>query len=225
LKIKILGISGSPRKGNTLKMVSKALEEAEKLPDVECSLITLKGKISPCVDCNKCPVDPPRKYCRISDKMDEIYPKLIDADGIIIGSPVYFGSVTAQVKAFMDRCRPLVRAGMLLRFKVGGAIAVGGGRHAGQEKTLSTIIDYFIITGIFPVGNQNTLQIGSTGLAWKAGEVENDKWFYEYFDSYVTAYDEAKQLGRSVAAVTKLIKAGKEVINIEKEIPSFKIKK
>jgi len=153
--VKILGISGSPRKGNTLELVEEALKAASEVAEVECKLITLRGKLSPCIDCDKCPVNPPDKYCTISDKMDEIYPLLIEADGIIIGAPVYFGTVNAQTKAFMDRCRPLGRAGGLLRFKVGGAIAVGACRHGGQEKTISAIVDYYILTGILPVGLPN----------------------------------------------------------------------
>lgn len=220
--IKILGISGSPRKGNTLELVEEALKAASEVTEVECKLITLWGKLYPCIDCDKCPVNPPNKYCSISDKMDEIYPLLIEANGIIIGSPVYFGTVSAQTKAFMDRCRPLGRAGGLLRFKVGGAIAVGGSRHAGQEKTISAIVDYFILAGIFPVGLHTTLQVGATGVAWRKGKIKDDSWFAEHLNNKVTPFDEARQLGRTVAVMSKVMKAGLGVINAKEELSAWK---
>jgi len=221
--VKILGISGSPRKGNTMELVQKALDAAAEVPDVKCQLVTLRGKLSPCIDCDKCPVNPPEKYCTISDKMDEIYPLLIEADGIIIGAPVYFGTVNAQTKAFMDRCRPLGRAGMLLRFKVGGAIAVGACRHGGQEKTISAIIDYFVLTGIMPVGMHTTLQVGTTGVAWRKDKLKNDFWFAEHINRKVTPFDEARELGRTVAIMSKVLKAGLEAVPARKELSGWKM--
>jgi multimeric flavodoxin WrbA len=221
--VKILGISGSPRKGNTLELVEEALKAASEVAEVECKLITLRGKLSPCIDCDKCPVDPPRKYCAISDKMDDIYPLLVEADGIIIGAPVYFGTVNAQTKAFMDRCRPLGRAGALLRFKVGGAIAVGACRHAGQEKTISAIVDYYILSGIHPVGLQTTLQVGATGVAWRTGKIKDDSWFAEHINDTITPFDEARQLGRTVAVMSKVMKAGLEVVDAKEELSAWKM--
>jgi multimeric flavodoxin WrbA len=225
LKIKIIGICGSPREGNTLSLVKESLIGAKDIGEVECELISLRGKLSPCVDCDKCPVNPPEKYCQLSDKMDEIYPKLIEADGIIIGSPVYFGTVTAQTKAFMDRCRPLGRAGMLLNYKVGGAIAVGGCRHGGQEKTLAAIIDYFILSGIFPVGLNNTLQVGATGVAWRKGKIEEDFWISEHLHRKVTPFNEAYRLGKTVAVMSKVMKTGLKEINPGHYIDGWKIEK
>ncbi len=223
MKVKILGISGSPRKGNTLMMVNKALEAASEIEGVESSILDLRGKINPCIDCDKCPVNPPQKHCKVSDKMDDIYPKLIEADGIIIGSPVYCNTINAQTKALMDRCRPLVREGMLLRYKVGGAIAVGGGRHAGQEKAVSAIIDFFLVHGMYPVGLPVTLQIGATGLAWRAKSVMNDNWIWQYQDCKISAFYEAEQLGNAVAVMSKVMKEGLKHINPKDYIKVFKI--
>ena len=222
--VKILGISGSPRKGNTLELVQEALKAASEVSEVECKLIDLRGKLSPCIDCDKCPVDPPRKYCAISDKMDKIYPLLLEADGIIIGAPVYCGTVNAQVKAFMDRCRPLRRAGASMRFKVGGAIAVGASRHAGQEKTISTIIDYYILKGIFPVGlSSGTHRVGATGVAFRKGKIKDDFWFSDFLNKKITPFDEAHQLGISVAVMSKVMKAGLEVVNAKEELSAWKM--
>lgn len=223
LNVNILGICGSPRKGNTFQMVKKALEAANKVQGISTSFIHLKSKISPCLDCNKCPVNPPEKFCIISDKMDEIYPKLIEADGIIIGSPVYFGTVTAQTKAFMDRCRPLGRAGSLLRFKVGGATAVGGLRHGGQEKTLSAIIDYFLMTGMCPIGLGTPPEVGACGVAFNLGKITEDIWYRDAIKSKISGLDEASQLGRTVALMSKIVKSGLKEVDIAKELVPFKV--
>jgi len=87
--------------------------------------------------------------------MTEIYPLLERADGIIVASPVYFGCMTAQLKALFDRTRVLRRQGFLLSGKVGGAIAVGGSRNGGQEKTLQAIHDWMHIQGMIVVGDNN----------------------------------------------------------------------
>ncbi len=222
-KVRILGISGSPRKGNTEALVAAALKGAAEIPGVETEMVSLRGKLLPCIDCDKCPVDPPDKYCAIDDKMSEIYPKMVAADGIIIGAPVYFGTVNAQVKMLMDRCRPLGRAGMLLRYKVGGAIAVGGARHGGQEKAIGTIVDYFVLTGMYPVGLWDVLQVGAGGLAWRPGKIEGDEWFCEFTGDKVTGFGQCGQLGRTVAAMSKAVKAGVKQANPDQYLKLWKI--
>ncbi len=87
--------------------------------------------------------------------MAEIYPLLEDADGIVVASPVYFGCMTAQLKALFDRTLMLRRQGFLLSGKVGGAIAVGGSRNGGQEKTVQAIHDWMHIHGMIVVGDNS----------------------------------------------------------------------
>ena len=71
---------------------------------------------------------------------------------MIIGSPVYFGNVTAQLKMLMDRSRPL-RMDFKLKNKVGGAISVGGSRNGGQETTISAIHEFMLIHDVIIVGD------------------------------------------------------------------------
>lgn len=223
----ILGISGSPRvNGNTDRMIQYCLKAAAEIEDVHVDFINLRGKLSGCIDCDKCPVDPPRKYCLINDKMDEIYPKLINADGIILGSPTYFGTITAQMKAFMDRCRPMGRAGSLLRYKVGGALTVGACRNGGQEKALGAMIDYFVLTGLIPVGLTRILQVGVSGLAWRPGNIYDDTWRAEFLpEEQVTWQAQCKELGRSVVAVAKMIKAGRSIEDPDKYVEGWKLER
>ncbi len=77
------------------------------------------------------------------------------ADGIIVASPVYFGTVTAQLKAIFDRTIPFRRQGLRLKDKIGCAITVGGARNGGQEKAIETIHAWMHIQGMIVVGDSS----------------------------------------------------------------------
>jgi multimeric flavodoxin WrbA len=85
--------------------------------------------------------------------MTEVLSSMQRADGIIIASPVYFGSITAQLKAVFDRTIPLRRQGLRLKDKVGCAVSVGGSRNGGQEKALETVHAWMHIHGMIVVGD------------------------------------------------------------------------
>lgn len=112
---------------------------------------TVRGKnIGFCQHCDFCLKN---KRCRIEDDMYQIFPILEKASGIIIATPVYYGGVSAQIKAVMDRCRSLVAANPdFFTSKFGMAIAVGGDRVGGQEPAIHQITDFYIINGVTPVG-------------------------------------------------------------------------
>ncbi len=122
--MKVLGLSFSPREqGNTEQLLDKAFSGAQEL-DAETELFRVAGKnIKPCDGCGSC-----FKIggCHIQDDMQELYDKMLEADGIIFGTPVYFYNVTAQGKAVIDRTIALGRPGRSLANKVGGIIVVGG---------------------------------------------------------------------------------------------------
>lgn len=164
----ILGISGSPRKGaNTDICLQAAMEEAAKVPGIRTEVIYLRDyEIKPCVGCFACSMEEiyeatGGKYAcptHKKDGMTEIYPKLLECSGLILASPVYFGGVTGQMKVFMDRTEGLLRYGTGkfqygLRHKVGGGIAVGGNRNAGEEFTLQSMHYFFMIHDMLPVGS------------------------------------------------------------------------
>ena len=123
--MKILGLSCSPRKqGNTETLVSEVLEGA-KAEGAEVELFSVSGKeIQSCDGCQSCITT---GECRIDDDMQTVYQKLVEADGIIFGTPIYFYGMTAQAKAIMDRTYALRRREFRLINKVGGVIAVAGG--------------------------------------------------------------------------------------------------
>ena len=105
--MKIVGICGSPREGASEYLLKRALNELEKEDSFETTFISVKDKdISPCTHCNECAET--KGKCSISDDMDEIYKALKESDGIIMASPIHFGSISAQLKAVIDRCQAMI---------------------------------------------------------------------------------------------------------------------
>lgn len=106
---KVLGICGSPRKGNTEWMLIKLLDGA-KNAGAETEIILLREKnIKACDGCLSCEVGgKDRKgICRIEDDMQGIYPKLVEADALLFGTPVYFEMISGLLKNFVDRTCPI----------------------------------------------------------------------------------------------------------------------
>ena len=101
---KILVLLGSPRKkGNSTTLANQIVAGVESA-GATAEKIFLHGKaISPCQACYACQ-RPDSKGCAIDDEMQPIYAKLIEADGWVIASPVYWFSMSAQTKLFLDRC-------------------------------------------------------------------------------------------------------------------------
>ena len=191
--VKIIGIVGSPRSnGNTENLVTEALQSA-KDAGAETELIKLgTAEIEPCIACDICKAT---GECAIYDDMGEILEKIRDCQGLIIGSPVYFGSVTSQLKMLIDRSRPL-RMDFKLKNKVGGAIAVGGSRNGGQETTISAIHDFLLIHDVIIVGDGAPLaHYGGTGVGSAKEASESDE----------VGLQTSRNLGRRVAELAMKI--------------------
>ncbi|WP_414468843.1 flavodoxin family protein [Methanobacterium sp. ACI-7] len=191
--VKIIGISGSPRReGNTLYLVEKALESA-KDAGAEVKLYNLgEMEIEPCNACDICKMT---GECPKDDGINEILSKMQEADGFIIGSPVYFGNVTSQLKMLIDRSRPL-RIDFKLKDKVGGAIAVGGSRNGGQETTIAAIHEFLLIQDVIVVGDGSPLaHYGGTGTGGALGDIKDDEF----------GIQTSKNLGKRVTELAKKI--------------------
>lgn len=159
--MKVIGISGSHRHGNTDDLVKKALEICAG-GGLETEFISLADlRIEYCTDCDTCRSE---FKCSITDDAFSILEKMAKADAIIIGSPVYFASVSGKLKALLDRTLPLRRNGMKLGGKFGGAIAVGGSRNGGQEFTIRDIQNWMLLHEMAVVSDKKTAHFG--GAAW-----------------------------------------------------------
>jgi multimeric flavodoxin WrbA len=149
----VVGISGSPRKGgNTEFLLSEAMAVAKERGFEIERLLCSELSVGFCKDCGTCAKGKP---CPEEDDTPTVLDALLKADGIIVASPVYFGSVTAQLKAIFDRTIPLRRQGMKLKDKVGCGITVGGARNGGQEKAMESIHAWMHIQGLIVVGDSN----------------------------------------------------------------------
>lgn len=107
--MKVVGICGSPRKGNTEWMLGKLLDEVAN-SGVETELILLREQnIKGCDGCLACEIggNERKGTCHIKDDMQQIYPKLLAADGWALGTPVYFYLLSGMLKNFMDRTCPI----------------------------------------------------------------------------------------------------------------------
>lgn len=145
----ILGLCGSPRRQATEHVLGVAIGMLEER-GLETCVWTVRGKqVGFCVHCDGCLGG---GGCIIQDDVQEVYPLLREAEGLMIASPVYNGGVSAQIKAVMDRTRALLASDPdALRGKPGMAIAVGGDRAGGQELALQQISTYYTINGVLTV--------------------------------------------------------------------------
>lgn len=146
----IVGISGSPIKRNCAGIIGHCKERSDEEGFSFKALFLHELNIGPCVDCDFCREN---ESCSIDDDMGEAYGLLSKADGIIAASPVYFGSVSAQIKALFDRSRVLRRNGFKLRDKIGFGCAIGKSRNGGQETTLQAIHSWMHIHGMVVIGD------------------------------------------------------------------------
>jgi len=171
--MKILGISGSPhRDGNTAFAVRYALEIAGQ-EGADTQFIPLADKeIHPCIGCFACQKT---RKCRFDDDMAEILDAMRWCDGLILGSPVYFGMVSGMMKDMMDRTvlfRPQYDEPMEMAGKIGAGIACAGFRNGGQETTLENIHTYLM---------QQNLRVINDGEGFShaggtiAGEAKSDE--------------------------------------------------
>ena len=150
-KTTVLGICGSPRKKATHRAVEWALEHFEAKYEMQTEFFPLRGKsVNFCIHCDVCVKK--KQGCVHQDDMQELYPLMERAGIWVLGSPVYHGQISGQLKAVLDRTRALLAKDRhVLKDKLGMGIAVGGDRNGGQEQVLHTIIDFCLINEMIPV--------------------------------------------------------------------------
>lgn len=199
--IRIVGICSSPRHANTELLVREALAAACEKYDTHTEVVSFKGKkVLGCIDCKAC-VQRKETHivdqCILQDDWSELVKPLVDPvpNGVIIGSPVYFANVNAQLRAFMERCTSLFRAYWYDTAPYAppdwsrtsaGALSVGFHRHGGQELANQNIIQWLLSNGFVVVGSHLPSEgpigyIGGAGWQGIQGErmddaVKSDKW-------------------------------------------------
>jgi len=105
---KVLVLLGSPRKKGNSAILADRIAKGAKAAGAKVETVFLHGlKIAPCNSCYACQKKG-SKGCAIKDAMQDLYPKLLAADAWVIASPVYWFTMSAQTKIFMDRCFALL---------------------------------------------------------------------------------------------------------------------
>ena len=149
----ILGLNGSPnRAGNTAELLGISLQAAEGMgAKTEVLFLHEIVEKQPSPFCTACS-SPCSGACYSGTEFERTLEKLGQADGILMASPVYFGTVSAQLKGFWDKTRRLRRDKSLLNV-VGAAISSGGAPFGGQETTIKTMYGMMFIQGMLVVGD------------------------------------------------------------------------
>jgi len=169
--MKVVAINGSARKdGNTAILINYVLAELEA-QSIETELVQLAGKkIRGCTACFKCWKNKDSQCSIKNDFANDCITRMIEADGIILGSPTYFSDVTAEMKALIDRAGFVSRANdFLFKRKVGAAVVAV--RRAGATHVFDTINHLFLIGQMIVPGSI----YWNLGLGREKGEVEKDE--------------------------------------------------
>jgi len=169
--LKVIAFNGSSRKdGNTALLLKRVLQVLEA-EGIKTELIQLAG--APIRGCNACRTcyTTKNKRCAIEDdKVNAYIQKMLKADGIILGSPVYFSMMTPELKALIDRAGYVARANKdMFKRKVGAAVVAV--RRAGALPTFDAINHFFLISQMIVPGSS----YWNIGVGGKKGTVESDE--------------------------------------------------
>jgi multimeric flavodoxin WrbA len=197
-KLKVVAFNGSPRKdGNTSILIRYAFDELEN-EGIDTELVQVGGeRIRGCADCRKCFGNTDQRCVIDDDIVNDCIEKMIDADGIILGSPVYFLDVTSEMKALIDRAGLTARAnGGLFQRKVGTAVVAV--RRSGANHTIDTMLHFMLYSGMTVPGAP------VIGIGMDPGDVLNDK----------EGIARAKEAGKNMAWMLKTIGQANQVEEI-----------
>jgi len=190
--IKVVAFNGSPRKNGNTSILIDTVFSVLNSEGIETEVIQVGNKlVHGCTGCGKCR-EIKDKRCQIKNKLlNECISKMTEADGIILGSPVYFADVTSEMKALIDVAGYVTRGnGQLLSRKVGaGVVAV---RRAGELHALNTMNNFFLINQMIIPGSS----YWNVAIGREPGDVLND----------AEGIQTMKRLGENMAWLLKKIK-------------------
>ncbi|MBE7018305.1 MAG: flavodoxin family protein [Ruminococcaceae bacterium] len=162
---KIIAINASPNmNGNTAHLLSLLGEEIKK-QNVSYEIIHIgeelgKLNLPYCICCSS----PCNRSCYLGTSFEEAMNKTMDADGVIFASPVYFGTMSAQLKCFFDKTRD-ARAKKAFMGKPACAVSVGATKYGGQQSTIRAIQDCCMVLGFSIVTDADETGCGHFGLS------------------------------------------------------------
>ncbi|HOI39098.1 MAG TPA: flavodoxin family protein [Methanobacterium sp.] len=165
---KVLILCASPRKeSNTMRVLEECAETIRK-NGIKTEIISLRQmKIRSCIACGKCSEI---HECALNDGVNDIIEKIKEADGFIVGSPVYFGTARGDLMSALQRIGMVSRSsGDFLSWKVGGPIAVA--RRGGHTATIQEMLMFFFINDMIVPGSTYWNMV----FGHQPGQVEEDK--------------------------------------------------
>ncbi len=169
--MKVIAINGSARKdGNTAILIRRVFEELNS-EGIETELVQLAGKtLSGCRACMQCFEKLDRRCSQTKDIVNELIERMLEADGIIFGSPVYFADLSSELKALIDRAGMVAKAnGDMFARKAGAAVVAV--RRGGATNTFDSINKFFFIGQMVVPGSS----YWNMGIGREKGEVEKDE--------------------------------------------------
>ena len=166
--MKVIGIVGSPRKNGNTELLTKHTLKAISQEGLDTELIRLAGlKIGPCTAGM---ASKKEETCSIKDDLFPIYLRMKEADGIVLASPVYYGSATSLIKGLMERVGYIARwNGEPFQRKVGGPLVVA--RRSGRTFTVAQLTFWFQILGFFIPGST----YWNVAIGREKGDVKQDE--------------------------------------------------
>lgn len=168
--MRVVAFNGSPRReGNTFALISHVLKALEG-EGIDTEIVQLAGKkIHGCISCYKCFANRDKR-CAVDDDLNGCLEKMMEADGIILGSPVYFSNLTPEIKALIDRSGLVSAAnGALLKRKVGASVVAV--RRAGSVTTFDALNHWFLYGQMIVPGSS----YWNIGIGMNPGDVEKDQ--------------------------------------------------
>jgi multimeric flavodoxin WrbA len=189
--MKVIAFNGSARKdGNTAIMLNVVLDEL-KSKKIDTELVELSGKkIHGCIACYKCFQNKDQRCAVKKDIANECIEKMLASDGILLGSPTYFGDVSTEIKALIDRAGLVAKAnGDMFKRKIGAAVVVA--RRGGAIHTFDSMNHFFLISQMIIPGSN----YWNMGFGLDKGDVKKDE----------EAMQTMRLLGQNMAWVLKKV--------------------
>ena len=169
--MKVIGFNGSARKdGNTAILINYVFGELEK-EGIETELYQLSGKkIRGCTACRKCRENLDKQCAVKDDVLNDCFEKMLESDGIILGSPTYFADLTTEMKALIDRAGTVSKAnGELFKRKVGAGVVAA--RRGGSIHVFDSLNHFFLVTQMIIPGSR----YWNISFGLDKGDVEKDE--------------------------------------------------
>jgi multimeric flavodoxin WrbA len=169
--MKVVAFNGSARKDGNTAILIKHVFQALENEGIETEMLQLAGKkINGCIACYRC-FENKDKHCSVkNDIVNECIDMMLEADGVILGSPTYVADVTSEIKALIDRAGLVARAnGDMFKRKVGAAVVAV--RRAGSIHAFDSINHFFLIGQWIVPGSS----YWNMGIGRNKGEVEDDE--------------------------------------------------